>query len=103
MKKTLLGLGIAVVVFSTTEAQARTTGVVAVPTISHYRKMTIRAAVDYCRSAKSVSARVSLTGYFRPGPLNHGPSRVSGSVFGSDSVPANAGPLYVEIDDYAEG
>jgi hypothetical protein len=53
--------------------------------------MTVRAAAQLCQGARvDRQYRIAVAGFFRPGPENHGPDRVGGALFDSDSVPKDA-------------
>lgn len=58
---------------------------------SPYWSTTIQSALQMCLRSRGRQYRIAVRGYFRPGPLSHGPPVISGGLFGSDRVPADAG------------
>lgn len=59
---------------------------------TRYRHVTIRAAAQLCQGVRvDRQYPIAVSGFFRPGPENHGPDPISGGLFDSDRVPRDAG------------
>jgi len=57
---------------------------------TRYRNMTVHVAAQLCQGARvHRQYRIAVLGFFRPRPLNHGPSFI-GALFDSDTVPSDA-------------
>jgi len=56
-----------------------------------YRNMTVRAAAQLCQGARvDRQYRIAVLGFFRRGPVNHGPFLIHGALFDRDTVQRDA-------------